>query len=766
MKETNQLLEFPMIQKIIANNCITQLAKEQAFLMSVKDFESLQDELRKVDVAMTIHRIMGSLPLTPVNDISQSLKKVKIDGVLTSEELYDVFYLLGNAASLIQYFTDYEGDYDCLRDLIEGVEDDRVLRAEIERCIMPDYSIADHASEELYRIRKQIARLNTRIRSVMESYLRKEKDNLTMDNLTMRNDRLVLAVKAGSKNDVRGIVHATSSSGGTFFIEPEQSVVMNNELNTLKADEQEEIHKILLGLSKRVKRDATMLKYDEEIMTELDFLFAKGRFGNDYLGTVPHVVHNGHLSLIKARHPLIDQKKVVANDIVLDKKMLLISGSNTGGKTVALKTAGLLSLMALSGLPVPADEAEVPYFDEIFVDIGDEQSIEQSLSTYSSHMKRIIEITRQATSRSLVIIDEIGSGTDPDEGSCLAQAIIDHLLYKHCTILASTHYGQLKNYAVNHRDISTASVGFDLETMTPTYHLKLDSVGSSYAFEIAQSLGLDRRIINKAKRYREDNMSMEEKLLDKIQKQSDELEQKQEELKKLTIEQKQIKNKYTQKLNSLNKREERIIEEAHEKANVILEEAKDMVNAVADELREKAEVKGHHVTEAKRLLDESKHVKKQTVKKQDHIFVKGDHVLIDHMNREADVIDVMKNHQLLVSLNGLSIKLKDNEVTFLHEQFKPKREKAQKINVVASKKGTYEINVIGMRYNEAMETVDKFLDDAIVTGYTSVRIIHGMGTGALRNGIRKMLDRNKNVKSYSDGGPNEGGLGATLVYFE
>lgn len=766
MKDNYELLEFPMVKKTIGAHCITQNAKRKTEEMAAyKDLSDLREELDKLDEAMTIHRLLGHLPLGDMKDVHYSLKKAQMDGVLICEELYDIFHVLENVTHLESYFSSYEGEIIKLRDLVEGLQNDTFLRNEIERIILPDMTIDDHASETLYKIRKEIKSIEVRIRKTMESYLKEVPDALSYDNLTVKNDRLVLAVKASHKADVTGLVHSTSQSGQTFFIEPERSVALNNSLNELRSDEQEEITKILRRLTRRVKQDYYPLKYDCEIISELDFIFGKARYANSYDCAIPTIHEEKVLSLKQARHPLIDQETVVGNDIILEKKMLMITGSNTGGKTVALKTAGLLSLMALSGLAVPCVKADIGFFDEIYVDIGDEQSIAQSLSTYSSHMSRIIDITRNVTDRSLVLIDEIGSGTDPQEGSCLAEAIIEDLLEKNCKILASTHYGQLKAFAEAHPDICSAAVGFDLDTMKPTYKLKLNSVGMSYAFEIAESLGLDEKIIQKARKYKEESLSAEEQLMDKLEKQERALNDREEKLNALMADNEKLRSRYEGRIRSLEHDRNQIMEKAHAEANQTLENAKEMIDAIVADLRSQAELKDHLVTEAKHSLNELKFVKKEEVKVQDHTFKVGDHVRIDNMNREGDITEVGKKHMLIVDVGGLPLTVKDTDVTYLHPKSAPKKKKAN-VRTHVKKTGHYEVNVIGMRYSEAMQVVDKFLDDALVLNYPSVRIVHGIGTGALRKGIRKMLDKNKNVDHYSDGGPNEGGLGVTLVYFE
>lgn len=762
----NKPLEFSKILDQVALYAHSSLATKRILdLNAYQDLDELNDEIKRTQEAMDIARILGRLPINAMEDISNAIKLAKTDAILSCEELYAIYHVLDNVAHLKNYFNSYEGDIIALRDYVTTLEGDEHLKSEIERCILPDFSIADDASAALLKIRKSMRSLTSSIRKTMESYLKTSGDALSLDNLTSRNDRLVLAVKSDHRSEFKGLVHATSASGQTFYIEPERVVTMNNELNDLRADEQEEIRRILKTLSRYVKRIATSLSYDLELVTVLDFIFAKAEYGNFIDGIMPDVVQKGNLSLHQARHPLIDPEKVVANDIILKQKVLMITGSNTGGKTVTLKTAGLLSLMAEAGLPVSATKASIPFFDEIYVDMGDDQSIAESLSTYSSHVKKQIQYLHLASKHSLVLIDEIGSGTDPQEGSALAKAMIDAFIEKGCTLIITTHYGSLKNYGQAHDDIALASVGFNIETMKPTYKLKLDTIGSSYAFEIAENLGMDEAIIKRALAYQQEDETETERLAKKLATKEVELNEKEDYLTNTLAKVEADKNSYEKKLAGIERQREAALAQAEKASNALLDDAKKMIDEIVKEVREKDNIKDHEVLNAKHMLDDLKHEKKQKVKVQNHTFVVGDHVKIDSMNREGDISEVLKNHQVTVLVSGLAIKLKDTEITFLHPKTKVQKVKSGG-RPKMKKTGHYEVNVIGMRYQEAMDTVDKFIDDAIVLGYPSVRIVHGMGTGVLRNGIRKMLKTNKNVKAFRDGGPNEGGLGATVVDLE
>lgn len=762
----NKPLEFSKILDQVAMYAHSSLATKRVLdLTAYKDLYELHDEIKRTNEAMDIARLLGRLPIDAMDDISGAIKLAKTDAILSPEELYAIYHVLDNVSHLKSYFASYEGEIVALRDYATTLEGDEHLKSEIERCILPDFSIADDASAALLKIRKSMRSLTSSIRKTMESYLKTSGDALSLDNLTSRNDRLVLAVKSDHRSEIKGLVHATSASGQTFYIEPERVVTMNNELNDLRADEQEEIRRILKTLSRYVKRIAISLSYDLELVTVLDFIFAKAEYGNFIDGMMPDVVQNGNLSLHQARHPLIDPEKVVANDIILKQKVLMITGSNTGGKTVTLKTAGLLSLMAEAGLPVSATKATIPFFDEIYVDMGDDQSIAESLSTYSSHVKKQIQYLHLASKHSLVLIDEIGSGTDPQEGSALAKAMIDAFIQKGCTLIITTHYGSLKNYGQAHDDIALASVGFNIETMKPTYKLKLDTIGSSYAFEIAENLGMDEAIIKKALAYQQEDENETERLAKKLAIKEAELSEKEEYLTKTLAQAQADKQSYEKKLAGIERQREATLEQAKKASNALLDDAKKMIDEIVKEVREKDNIKDHEVLNAKHMLDDLKYEKKQKVKVQNHTFVVGDHVKIDSMNREGDISEVLKNHQVTVLVSGLAIKLKDTDITFLHPKTKVQKVKSGG-RPKMKKTGHYEVNIIGMRYQEAMDTVDKFIDDAIVLGYPSVRIVHGMGTGVLRNGVRKMLKTNKNVKAFRDGGPNEGGLGATVVDLE
>ncbi len=773
MKEIERILELDQIKDQLSSYCACSLGKKMVEEMKIfDDYEDLTRELAMVNEAIRLVYGYGRLPLGGLHDIEPSIKKAERDGMLYPEELLAIADTINACIQVKNYSQNQELDVPYFMEMTNGIVEMKGLMNEINRCINRDGSIPDNASSELSRIRRNITRQSASIRSKMNSLLASEREYLSEPIITTRNDRYVLPVSISYKNQVKGIIHAQSSSNRSAYIEPESVVLMNNALQDERMKEQHEIEKILYNLSQKVKNEKLHLTINLEIMGTLDFLFAKGTYGKEHDCVVAAITPKfNHLELKQARHPLIDPGQVVSNDICVEEPyhMLLITGSNTGGKTVALKTVGLLSLMSLCGMAIPCTKAVIPFFDQIYCDLGDGQSIAESLSTFSSHMKQIVNITENVTAQSLVLIDEVGSGTDPREGECLAQAVLEYLHDYHCITVASTHYSGLKKYAKDCEYIQFASVEFDLETMAPTYHLLNGVIGHSYAFEISSKLGLNSHIVMRASDIKDNNQSQEDQLLEKLEDEMENNRQLEEKL-NLQIEAMRIETrKLQQERNRLQQQREKFMEEAKKEADAYIEERKQEADIIFNDIKTRdSQVKMHEVIQARHDLDQLKSVKEESVQidNSNREFKIGDRVRVISVNREAQIVEISKNKQeVTVSMGGLKMHLDKNDIEYLGKQKKPVVKAKQK-SVTKVTTGHYECNVIGMRYVEAMETVDKFLDDALVNHYPSVRIVHGMGTGALRNGIRKMLDKNKHVASYRDGGPNEGGLGATLVYFE
>lgn len=770
MKDIYDTLEFKQIKQRVSKYCKSALAKQEILDLSFyQDYDELLLAQKYLDQAMRLIYKYGRVPIGAFEDIEPLLQKANKDGTLFGEDFVAIVYLLNNVKEINEYLEDKEIEADELLQLCNQLVLPDHLLKEINRCIDGTGLVLDNASSELKQLRRQIVSVETNIRRRIERIKTANKDYLSQENISTRNNHLVLPVKAGNKNSVKGIVHALSSSGQTLFIEPEEIVQMNNHLVDLREKEHREVMRILKMLSKLVKENYEIIHEDQEIMVALDVIFAKGDYGVSINGIVADVVQDYTVFKLKqARHPLIDPQKVVANDIILTppKRTLLISGSNTGGKTVVLKTAGLLSLMSLCALAIPCNQATIPLFDQICVDLGDEQSIEQSLSTFSSHMKRLVEITNQVSEKSLVLLDEVGSGTDPNEGQSIAEAILRYLHTVNPLVLASTHYSGLKEFAKNEEFILVAAVEFDQEKMRPTYRLLSGSVGNSYAIEISRRLGLKPEIVDLAFQIKEASMTDSQKLLEKLQDEIAATIKEKEELAK-SIEAAKVKeDKYQRLINNYEKQKEKLLQAAKDEANQLLEDAKGQIDLVVEDLKKEAELKQHVIINAKRNLDLMKHENQKPVNHENHVYQVGDVVKVLSANRQGEVLSINKKGILTIDMSGLKVNAKSEEAMFVSKKVKPKKVRSNIKAVRKSSNQSVELNIIGQRYEEAMLNVDKFLDNALVNNYSMVRIIHGMGTGALRNGVRQLLKKNKNVVSYRDGGPNEGGLGATLVYFE
>ncbi len=770
MKQTIETLEFNKIKEQLKRYTACSLGKDKIDMMEqFEEFVELQKALAYLDEVIRLVNAYGAVGLGGLHDLSRHMAKVQMDGMLLPRELLEIVGHVEVTSSVQNFAKESELETPYFTEAVQGLVLLKDLKRTIEQCISPEGEIYDHASSELARIRRSIRQTEGQIRQKMNQYLVSEKDYLSENIITARNDRFVIPVKMGYQNKVRGIVHAQSASHQTAYIEPEAVVLLNNQLQGLKSQEQDEMERILYHLSQEVKQQSFHIQGNQTLLGEIDFVFAKASYAHQHDCVVATITENyERFYLKKARHPLIDSKKVIANTLELNKPkhIMLVTGSNTGGKTVNLKTAGLLSLMSLNGLAIPVEEAMIPFFDEIYVDLGDEQSIEQSLSTFSSHLSKLVDITNRVTCRSLVLIDEVGSGTDPQEGQSIAQAILEHLHAYQCFCIATTHYSSLKRHAKLTDYILLASVAFDEEKFAPTYRLILGESGRSYAMEISARLGLNSKIIERAKHIKEESQSVEEKLLERLEIEKEEVRLMKEAYQQDLDEVANLKEKWKHRQEVFDRERQRYLDEAQQTANALVEKAKAEIDVLLREFKDKGQtIKMHEVIDTKHQLDalhkeKEKQVLKGDTSREYHV---GDVVRILSMNRDGEVTEVKKD-ELTISLGGLKLQLKKEEVAFVHQKQKPKIVKTKGKTV--KKTGSYEINVIGMRYEEAMRVVDKFIDDALVTGYPSVRIIHGMGTGALRNGVHQLLKKHKHVKTFRNGGAQEGGLGATLAYFE
>ncbi len=734
----------------------------------------------------------GSLSFSGVTDIRDSLKRLEIGGALSAIELLRVCSLLESAKrakAFARSQDDNDQPDDSLTSLFAGIEPLTPLCDEIRRCILSEDEIADDASSTLHSIRRSMRGMNDKIRAQMNSMINNTTTRSYLQDtvITMRDGRYCLPVKAEAKSLVPGMIHDQSSTGSTLFIEPMAVVNLNNEYKELQLREQEEIEVILAGLSNLTASYATQLLADYELLTELDFIFARAAFAQTYNGVAPLFNDDGRIHIRKGRHPLLDPKKVVPIDVRLgeDFRLLIVTGPNTGGKTVSLKTVGLLTLMGQSGLHIPASErSELGIFDEVFADIGDEQSIEQSLSTFSSHMVNIIRILEQVNDRSLVLFDELCAGTDPTEGAALAISILSKLHLYGARIMATTHYSELKVYALSTPDVENACCEFDVATLSPTYRLLIGIPGKSNAFAISEKLGLPTDLIADAKGRISKSEGDFEDLIADLEKSRSTIEREQLEINQYKAEIESLKEKLEQKQERLDSSRDKILREANEQAYNILKEAKDVADEtirnfnkygkagapVSEMEKERTKLRGKMDKAAQKMSEQKKaSVPNHNVPKKLRI---GDSVKVISMNLKGTVHSLPNARgDLYVQMGILRSLVNINDLILLEEDAAPGTKKFQKtsagkIKMSKSASVSTEINLIGKTTDEAIPLLDKYLDDAYLAHLPSVRIVHGKGTGALRNAVQAHLKRLKYVKSFHLGEFGEGDAGVTIAEFK
>ena len=734
----------------------------------------------------------GSLSFSGVTDIRDSLKRLEIGGALSAIELLRVCSLLESAKrakAFARSQDDNDQPDDSLTSLFAGIEPLTPLYDEIRRCILSEDEIADDASSTLHSIRRSMRGMNDKIRAQMNSMINNTTTRSYLQDtvITMRDGRYCLPVKAEAKSLVPGMIHDQSSTGSTLFIEPMAVVNLNNEYKELQLREQEEIEVILAGLSNLTASYATQLLADYELLTELDFIFARAAFAQTYNGVAPLFNDDGRIHIRKGRHPLLDPKKVVPIDVRLgeDFRLLIVTGPNTGGKTVSLKTVGLLTLMGQSGLHIPASErSELGIFDEVFADIGDEQSIEQSLSTFSSHMVNIIRILEQVNDRSLVLFDELCAGTDPTEGAALAISILSKLHLYGARIMATTHYSELKVYAPSTPGVENACCEFDVATLSPTYRLLIGIPGKSNAFAISEKLGLPTDLIADAKGRISKSEGDFEDLIADLEKSRSTIEREQLEINQYKAEIESLKEKLEQKQERLDSSRDKILREANEQAYNILKEAKDVADEtirnfnkygkagapVSEMEKERTKLRGKMDKAAQKMSEQKKaSVPNHNVPKKLRI---GDSVKVISMNLKGTVHSLPNARgDLYVQMGILRSLVNINDLILLEEDAAPGTKKFQKtsagkIKMSKSASVSTEINLIGKTTDEAIPLLDKYLDDAYLAHLPSVRIVHGKGTGALRNAVQAHLKRLKYVKSFHLGEFGEGDAGVTIAEFK
>ncbi|WP_032121574.1 endonuclease MutS2 [Clostridium amazonitimonense] len=780
-----QILEFNKIKEEIKKYTSTQAAKD--IIDSLKPYDNVYEinrSLNETEEAFMIMVKKGAPPFYGLYDVREYLSRIEKGASVLAGSLLKIADLLRCSRSLKEYIyrKTEEESFPMLEDICEGLVPLKALEEEIFRVIISDEEISDRASDTLYNIRRSLKDKNSSVKDKVNSLIRSYSKYLQENLYTVRGDRYVIPVKAEHKGMVPGLVHDQSSSGATLFIEPMSLVNLNNEIKELMLKEKTEIERILSELCAKVYEKIEVIKINADIIWELDFIFSKAKYANEINAIKPTVKEDGSFNIIQGRHPLIDSKVVVPSDIYLGEKFtsLVITGPNTGGKTVTLKTVGLLHIMAMSGVMIPASHnSSISFFKEVFADIGDEQSIEQSLSTFSSHMTNIVSIINEADRNSLVLFDELGAGTDPTEGAALAISILENLKSKGVKIIATTHYSELKAYALKAERVENASVEFSVETLRPTYRLLIGIPGKSNAFEISRRLGLPDYIIDNSKeRISKDSLEFED-LIQNLQSKSIQAEKFERDAKVFKDESERLKEKYEQRLQGLEKSKENMLEEAKRKARSLLKEAKEEADSILKNMRDLEKL--GYSSKARQELEEYRNkLNKELDKQQVDILPKnhkgekllevkpGEEVYIPSLNQKVIVLTTPDNKgevQVQAGIMKINVKLEDLRKstggTESKERKNRKKEVKLNLNSVSSS-----IDLRGLDSEEACYNADKYLDEAYLAGLGEVSLIHGKGTGILRKAINDMLRSHPHVKNYRLGEYGEGGDGVTMVHLK
>ena len=789
-KKALHTLEYDKIIDLLVQCAASPMGKDRCrTLVPSTNIDEIKQNQKETSDALSYLLQKGSISFSGISDITPSLMRLEVGAALSITELLRISSLLTVALRVKAYGRkDSEGDLpstDSLSSRFSYLEPLSNLNNEIKRCIISEEEISDDASTGLRQVRRQIKITNQKVHEQMNQILNSSRSMLQDGLITMRNGRYCLPVKAEYKSAIPGMVHDQSSTGSTLFIEPMSVVKLNNTLRELAAEEQAEIEKVLADLSNLAAEDVDTLKTNLSILVELDFIFAKAALSKKLHASEPLFNTKGYLHIKKGKHPLIDPHKVVPIDIWLGKDfdLLVITGPNTGGKTVTLKTIGLFTLMGQAGLHIPAfDQSELAVFTDVFADIGDEQSIEQNLSTFSSHMTNTVSILEHATPTTLCLFDELGAGTDPVEGAALAMSILSNLHTQGIRTVATTHYSELKVFALSTEGVENGSCEFDVETLRPTYRLLIGIPGKSNAFAISGKLGLPADIIEQAKSYIDNESQSFEDVISDLEKSRITIEKEQEQIKAYKLEIEDLKKKLTAKNERIDNAKEKILRKAEEEAHAILQEAKDYADDTIKKYNKWSKDSGLN----KAMEEERANLRKKLNSSQDKLALKnkkkqnkqlkpkdlklGDAVMVLSLNSKGTVSSLPNaKGNLFVQMGILRSQVNISDLELIDEEVIStptlKKTGSGKIKMRKTANISTELNIIGMTTAEAIPMVDKYIDDAYLAHLPQVTIIHGRGTGALRNAVHAHLKKCKYVKSFRLGEFGEGDMGVTIVTF-
>ena len=787
-KKVLKTLEYDKIIDMLVEEADSALGKDSARrLRPSSDHGEIVAMQAETSHALTRLFHHGALSFHGLTDIRPSLVPLAKGGTLGAGELLRIGALLEAAKRAVE-FDKKDEETDFLSGRFDGLQTFPEIRREISRCILSEDEISDDASSELKRIRRAMKTTNDKIREQLSVTVNSSGDMLRDNIVTMRNGRYCLPVKQEYKSAFQGMIHDQSSTGSTFFIEPMAIVKLNNDLAELAMKEQEEIERILASISSICAPETEGLERDVILLAELDFIFAKAKLSKKMQGSEP-IFDDNYIEIKKGRHPLIPRDRVVPIDVTLGKdyRLLIITGPNTGGKTVSLKTVGLFTLMGQAGLHIPAfDGSHLRVFHEVYADIGDEQSIEQSLSTFSSHMTNTVSILKRADKNTLALFDELGAGTDPVEGAALAISILDNLLQRNVTAMATTHYSELKIYALSTDHVENASCEFDVESLQPTYRLLIGVPGKSNAFAISSKLGISDEIIEKAKSLVDEDSKSFEDVVTGLESTRKELEQERAKAAAYREEIERQKKKLAEKNERIDKAKEKILRRANEEANEILQKAKDMADDsirkynkwmdggkgnVSDMERQRSAIREQLKKTGEKLATKQKENRPKTAPGKLSI---GDLVMVHSMGVKGTVMSLPNTKgKCFVQMGIMRSEVNADDLELLEEETLQNRKEqlrersgAGKIKMMKSLHVSSSINLIGKTVDEAIALLDKYLDDAYLAKLHQITIIHGVGTGALRNAVQAHLKKSKYIKTYRMGEYGEGGYGVTVAEFK
>lgn len=786
--KTIENLEFNKILNMLEKKCSTYLGRALCHNTNISfDIGKIKERLLEVTQTQQCISKLGSIPITEISNISESIKKTQIEGILTFKELLDIAHILKVYREVKEYFfednIDYENTFSSIYKYFNNIYTNIRIESLIFNNILDEQTINDKASPELYSIRKKIKQAQNKIRDVLSSYISSPAlSKYLQDNIiTIKNGRFVIPVKQEYKGMVKGLVHDTSSSGSTLFIEPNNIVELNNNIKELSVEENNEIEKILYTYSQEIEKISDNILYGLRHLGYIDFLNAKATHSLENNMFEPIINNEKYIKLTNARHPLISDKTIVPISLEISKQYntMIITGPNTGGKTVTLKTIGLLTLMTQYGMHIPASsDSNICIFKNIFTDIGDEQNIEQNLSTFSSHITNIVKICQSVDDNTLVILDELGSGTDPIEGSAIARGILEFLNDKNCITICSTHYSELKTFAMSKDNILNASTEFNVKTLKPTYKLILGIPGKSNAFAISEKLGLDKEILNNASKYiNNDNINFED-ILGKIRKEQNEIEKIKKNIQAEYNKIRQESEYISKEKEALDIKKDTALANAKKEARQLLLSAKKEVNDMIEEVQNLKNMTNSEISKKKISINEHINAKISSVSKsskntkdvsaQNDIEISdlkiGQTVYIPSLKKEATIYSINNNTiKIQVGIIKTNVDLADIQI-IENNNTKGSNKKGVNLKIQSTSQNiSTTLNVMGLNVDEAIFEIDKYLDTAYLNHLPSVTILHGKGTGKLKQGIHSFLKGNKYVKSFRIGDYHEGQDGVTIV---